>query len=120
MVTLTQEEKNNLFSSFGPLSSFGARIAIAYAFGFFGERTRHDLRLLKEIRNAFAHVNLKIDFATPEIARLCGEFHCLAEEANSEKLDPQAQLAAATEILLVHLMSKSEWTVEIPPIKSLD
>jgi len=46
-------------------------------------------------------------FATPEIAKLCGEFHCLAEEDNFEKLDPQAQLAVATEILLFTSSAKA-------------
>lgn len=39
----------------GPLSSFDARINIAYAFRLISKTHREDLRLIKDIRNRFAH-----------------------------------------------------------------
>lgn len=120
MVTLTEGEHNILFTRNGPLANFGSRIDVAYAFGFFKERTRHDLRLLKGIRNAFAHVNLNISFATPEIAKLCGAFHCLEDVIDAKERSPQEQLAIATQCILIHLISKSNVSAGAYAMKSLD
>jgi hypothetical protein len=53
MVNLTSDDEEVLFSGFGPLATFSARIRIAYALGIIGKKTRHDLDLMREIRNAW-------------------------------------------------------------------
>lgn len=67
------ESTTALFSyrSSGPLATFAAKIQIGYALGVYEERMRSDLRWIKNIRNAFAHVRKKIDFSTPAIADAC-------------------------------------------------
>jgi DNA-binding MltR family transcriptional regulator len=51
----------------GPLSSFSAKIRIAYAFGLIGEHTQGDLDQIRDIRNRFAHEFLsELRFATDQ------------------------------------------------------
>lgn len=44
-----------LFRHYGPLSTFSARIDMAFALYLIGENTRHDLDIIRDIRNDFAH-----------------------------------------------------------------
>ena len=76
MRPLTSEVEHRLFTGYGPLNSFAAKIDIAYALGFFERDTYNDLRALKDIRNAFAHTSDFIFFdsasLTPLFQRLTG------------------------------------------------
>jgi hypothetical protein len=60
--------RNDLFGPLGPLSSFSQRIAVAYAFGFITKEHYDDLRLIKDIRNHFAHHPLGTSFETSDVA----------------------------------------------------
>ena len=53
-VVMTKEEENALFYDRGILSSFGAKIDIAFAMGLIPAVQRDDLNRLRRIRNAFA------------------------------------------------------------------
>lgn len=46
---------SDLFENFGPLSTFSARIKIAYCFGLISEADYRDLELMRRVRNAAAH-----------------------------------------------------------------
>lgn len=51
-------EKNfldKLFENEAPLSTFSSRIRLAYALGFIGDDLYHDLQIVRDIRNKFAH-----------------------------------------------------------------
>ena len=67
---LSNNDLTMLFED-GPISGIGARAALAFALGIIGEDTRADLNCLKDIRNAFAHSRVNLDFDTPEIADAC-------------------------------------------------
>lgn len=71
MVELEAAEIKGLFGEGSPLGSFAAKVKIGYAFGVFGPRTRSDLDLIRQIRNAFAHARRPITFDTSEVARTC-------------------------------------------------
>jgi DNA-binding MltR family transcriptional regulator len=51
-----------------PLGTFSSRIKIAYALGIIGGKSRHDLDIVGNIRNAFAHGMRDLAFDTKEIA----------------------------------------------------
>lgn len=53
-----------------PLSAFGARITAAYALGLIGKTERDDLRLIKNIRNRFAHEK-DLSFQHPDVESRC-------------------------------------------------
>jgi hypothetical protein len=64
---LTDKEREKLFGSAGPLASFNVLIDVAYGLGIYRSLVRHDLHVIRRIRNAFAHAMKSIDFDTPEI-----------------------------------------------------
>jgi DNA-binding MltR family transcriptional regulator len=68
---LSNNDIASLFENDGPISSIGTRAAMASALGIIGEDTRADLHCLKDIRNAFAHARISLDFDTPEVAEAC-------------------------------------------------
>lgn len=61
-----------LFENRGPLQEFGSRIQVAFALSVCGPAAYHDLRTIKDIRNAFAHSAEAMDFHHQDVARLCG------------------------------------------------
>ena len=48
------EDVDQLFTGMNPLSTFSARIRIAYALGLVTEDEYHDLKIIKDVRNRFA------------------------------------------------------------------
>ncbi len=55
----------------GPLLAFGPKIKIAYALQIIDQLARDDLRVLKNIRNAFAHAKKDIRFESANVAAAC-------------------------------------------------
>jgi hypothetical protein len=58
----------------GPISDFSAKIKLAYSLGIFGEETKRDLDVIREIRNVFAHSGQSTSFKTDEVAEMCKLF----------------------------------------------
>lgn len=71
MVPLNSDDHNELFRGLGPMSSLSARTKCAYALGLIGKVTKHNLDLLREIRNAIAHSKKPLGFDTPEVKAVC-------------------------------------------------
>ena len=65
------KRRKGIFS--GPLSSFWAKIEMAFALGFYGEKSLKDLHRIRDIRNSFAHTVDPVSFTTPEIKKQCDE-----------------------------------------------
>jgi DNA-binding MltR family transcriptional regulator len=68
-----------LASSEGPLSSFFAKIHLAFALGLLDKRCRDNLDIIRRIRNAFAHAPKAISFSTPLVAKECQKLVLLNE-----------------------------------------
>jgi hypothetical protein len=64
---------NRLFGGHGssPLGTFSAKIDMALAIGLFGLKVYHDLTIIREIRNTFAHEMKRITFNTRSIRDMC-------------------------------------------------
>jgi hypothetical protein len=54
-----------------PLGTFSARISTCVALGLITSIERHDLNLVRSIRNEFAHREHGLDFSAPRIIGLC-------------------------------------------------
>jgi hypothetical protein len=67
----SDSEFGTLFTGYGPLASFSARVAISYNLKVINSDQRHDLGVIKDIRNKFAHNYLPLSFDTNEINMLC-------------------------------------------------
>ena len=90
----------DLFGPMKPLSSFSAKIRMGFALGLYGERTFHDLELLRELRNLFAHGKVAIDFNTPGVTWAINQFHC----HKRGETDPRKRFYSVTTLLLSHLI----------------
>jgi hypothetical protein len=67
----------DLLTRQGGLSSFSARISIAYAVGLISMRSAKDLHLVRQIRNDFAHQLHGLSFKTHGIASRVAKFNIL-------------------------------------------
>ncbi|MHC4455365.1 MAG: MltR family transcriptional regulator [Planctomycetota bacterium] len=59
-----------LFNTFGPLSTFSAKIKISYAMDPIKKWTYQDLEILRKLRNEFAHSIKPAVFDSPGVVRL--------------------------------------------------
>lgn len=70
MPGLSGNLKARLFSGYGPLASFSAKIDIAKALGIVPPQLSTLLHAIKKIRNEFAHADDEIHFRHPKIRTL--------------------------------------------------
>jgi DNA-binding MltR family transcriptional regulator len=69
---LQESVSKKLISS--SLNRFATRINICFALGLISDDEKHDLNILKEIRNSFAHNLFDCDFLNPDIVREISNF----------------------------------------------
>jgi len=58
----------------GPLSTFSAKIKLAYALGIVSAETRLQIERVREVRNHFAHHKDKVSFKHPSVMSVCSFF----------------------------------------------
>jgi hypothetical protein len=68
---LSSDLAKRLFEGDGVISTFSAKINLGFALAVFGAKSKHDLELIKLMRNAFAHCRLPLKFETPEVSEVC-------------------------------------------------
>jgi DNA-binding MltR family transcriptional regulator len=61
--TISKSLIDKIFEGYGPLSSFSNRIAVCTALGLAGSDVRHDLSIIRNIRNDFAHSYKKLSLS---------------------------------------------------------
>lgn len=66
-----EKTKNNLFDGMAPLSTMSAKINVAYHLGLINKNEYEDLKIIKNIRNDFAHSFETINFETQRIKNKC-------------------------------------------------
>jgi len=68
----------SLFDGYGPLSSFSAKIDLAFALSIFDENLYSDLKIIKEVRNIFAHPKAPLlqvmTFENEQLIAICKKF----------------------------------------------
>jgi DNA-binding MltR family transcriptional regulator len=83
-----------LFSGMGPLSSFSARIKLAYCLGLIGKWEFEDLERIRKVRNKAAHEYTAKSFADNEIIqitqRLAGANHAVSAMKKLEGTEAEA------------------------------
>ncbi len=60
----------DLFSGYGPMATFGAKINMSFGLGIVDEAIWKRLKQMKDVRNAFAHSAEHIDFGHPTFRSL--------------------------------------------------
>jgi len=83
-----------LFSGMGPLSSFSARIKLAYCLGLIDQWEFEDLERIRKVRNKAAHEYTAKSFADNEIIqitqRLAGANHAVSAMSKFEGTEAEA------------------------------
>ena len=67
----TKSQVATVFAYPGPLSSFSAKIDLCYLMGSLTDEMKHDLDVLRKIRNDFCHADKKRSFSDADIHRRC-------------------------------------------------
>jgi hypothetical protein len=67
----SENQTTDLFTGYGPLATLSARATLAFLLGVIGPDASHDLKIIRRIRNDFAHVITPITFESEEIASRC-------------------------------------------------
>ena len=70
MPQLNRAMHDKLFQGYGPLSSFSAKIDVAFALALLDKRTHAKLSIVRKIRNEFAHSSEPLSFESPVIMSL--------------------------------------------------
>jgi hypothetical protein len=107
MRKLSDAEAERLFSGFGPLSSFSAKIEVAYALKLFERDTLRDLRAIKDIRNRFAHAKDARHFDDPDLAPLLQKLSGWTKDRNKHRAG--ASLRPATPSVRISPISLSTY-----------
>jgi DNA-binding MltR family transcriptional regulator len=68
--------QDSIFDSNGALSTFSAKIKMAYALGFIEKYMFEDLESIRRIRNDFAHSTKEVDFIGSNVADVISSMHC--------------------------------------------
>jgi hypothetical protein len=82
--SLETKDAGRIFGRLGHLSSFAAKIEIAYMFKLIDQAVRDDLRVMKSIRNAFAHTTRLVHFNSPHIAKECRKLSTWQEDIENQ------------------------------------
>jgi DNA-binding MltR family transcriptional regulator len=76
--TISNRLKASLFEGYGPLSTFGAKIDMAFALSILDEDLYSNLKVIKEIRNKFAHPRVPLmeamTFENDDMIKICKKF----------------------------------------------
>lgn len=111
MRELSATVTNRIFAGYGPLSTFAAKIDIAFAIRVIDEAVYNDMRAIKDIRNKFAHSKEILHFASPELATEINRLTTWSQDADRymvfanciksciEALKPHLKRAAMIEAL---------------------
>jgi DNA-binding MltR family transcriptional regulator len=86
MRPLSGKQLERLFNAYGPVSSFSGRMDIAFAFKLISDDVYENLRIIKDIRNKFAHTVTPLNFTSSEIAEQCRRFKAWKQGVNNEAL----------------------------------
>ena len=104
---MVQDESTKpLFSGFGPFSTFDQRISTAYAFKLIPAWIRDDLRLVKQIRNHFAHSPRKTSLTDSKVQTMLSELSTAKDPAFNAKGD-----GPLTDGRLIYLFAVARFTV---------
>ena len=81
--------RRKLFKLNGPFSSFSSKILVAYSLGWIHSDVFHDINLIREIRNRFAHDLHGVNLESTEIRELVDKFR-IPTRHHSDRFELQA------------------------------
>jgi DNA-binding MltR family transcriptional regulator len=94
-ISTTKTREKKIFEGTGPLSTFSARINVSYLCGLLSEAEQHDLDVIRDIRNDFAHEEEHVDFATESVVSRCFSLR-LGQELRKKRPEQKSTNARGT------------------------
>lgn len=113
-VIVEDKSLNSLFDGNGPFATFSGRIDVAFAFGLLPVKTRHDLHLIRKIRNHFAHHSDEVSFTSSPVRDWCKELNAtkrgatMFQNADEWIAEPRSQFIFAVQFAMFRL-NKSKY-----------
>jgi hypothetical protein len=107
----TKELRQALYAQDGLLATFARKITFATIVKVAGPVARENLRLMRHIRNAFAHSKIPITFDTPEVATVCADlvrvniYEPPEEPDQGAKLSPRKRFEIVCNETMIRLTS---------------
>ena len=99
MPQLNRAMHDKLFQGYGPLSSFSAKIDVAFALALLDKRTHAKLSIVRKIRNEFAHSSEPLSFESPVIMSLLSLARNPGEDSSDGRTFYLSLLAGSVERL---------------------
>jgi len=118
---LVKDSPNELFKGYGPLSSFSAKIDMAFSLGLITKIERDELHRIRRIRNEFAHsLNHNLCFSESPIREHIKELKLT--RTNITKIDskPETDFKASLAVLIGFLQVKLKKTEHLPSPPEID
>ena len=107
-----------IFSAYGPLGSFSAKIDLCFYFGFLSQGEYSELHRIRRIRNEFAHsLGAPLSFAAPEISNHVSKLR-LRRSITKRSAGNRSDFEVSVLVLIGFLYAMLEKAV--PPEKPID
>jgi DNA-binding MltR family transcriptional regulator len=104
--SMLPEHSEPLFGTYGPLSSFAAKIDLAVALALLSAEDAADLHNIRKIRNAFAHQIDSLKFSKPPIVDLIKGIRLRRSTVIGEKSGSRSDFLSAVAIYMGFIQSK--------------
>jgi hypothetical protein len=114
----SKELRQSLYAQDGLLATFSRKITFAIVINVAGPVSRENLRLMRHIRNAFAHAKLPITFDAPAVANVCADLVRInifdpPEEPDQEpRLSPRKRFEVVCNETMIRLTSFTGYKVQ--------
>lgn len=100
MMPLSKKLNERLFEGYGPLSSFSAKVDVAFALKVISEEAYRELTLVRKIRNELAHSFEDISFRHPDVIPLCKQLKFAKEGGSNEEIFTRSTKWIGEQLLL--------------------
>src|SRR5262249_43517621 len=94
--------KGQIFKN-GPLRNLAAKIDLAWTFELIGDPVHHDLTVIRDIRNEFAHSITEVNFDSPEVIKHVKKF-----KGWNAKVDPFELFAERFKSCFLQITAKQD------------
>ena len=103
---------SRLFEGYAPLSTFAAKIDIAFALGLIPVHVHDDLRTIKKLRNLFAHKPDSLSFSSSQVTDICRNLHDIKRSDGTtwEVVGARAKYLNAVLFGLLHMEAQAART----------
>jgi len=88
-----------LFEGYAPLATLSAKIEVAFALGLLPRHVHSDLRIIKRVRNVFAHEPESYTFSSKRIVDLCASLSKIRKSDGTERVADSPRVSARREAL---------------------